>query len=73
MWKTELKEQLDLYVNINLELTAKICYLLLWKNKYVKARMLDWIEEEQISREIKKMDYDLEITKDKLYEHYKFN
>ncbi len=71
MWKDELKQQLELYTNINTELTTKICYLLLWKNKYIKARLEDWLKIKNIEDEIKKFNFDFEIVKDKLFEHYK--
>lgn len=71
MSKQEIKEELELYKNINNELTTKICYLLLWKNKFIKARISDWIIEEKVIEQINLFNIDFEIVKDKLKEHYK--
>jgi len=73
MSKKEIKEELELYKNINNELTVKICYLLLWKNKFVKARIVDGLSEEKVSQQIKQINIDLEKTEDLLKEHYKNN
>jgi len=70
-WKQQLWDEIELYKKINNELTAKICYLLLWKKKYKKARLIDWVLEDKIIKEINSMDFDFENVKEKLNEHYK--
>ena len=73
MWKQELKQELELYKNINNELTARICFLILWKEKYIEATKKDWKDEEKIEKEIEIIEEAIEITKEKLNTHYNFN
>lgn len=73
MGKQELKEQLEIYKNLNDELTARICYLILWKEKYIIAKKQDWKSEEEIQEEIEIVDWNILLVEEKLNNHYTFN
>lgn len=70
MWKEELKKDLQLFKEINENLTSKICYLILWKEEFIKARIKDWFTEEQIQEAIEVMQSELDLTKEQLEVYY---